>query len=292
LDHPLDQPLDHPLNHPLNHPLETHPMKTFLPAWAALLACLVSLGAQAQKSVADGIAEYRKMLEDGNPADLFEAKGEGLWKEPRGPKKASLERCDLGLGPGVVKGAWVQLPRYFADTQRVQDVESRLVSCMETLQGFNAAEVIKTPFGGGEMAKVTALATWIAAESKGQRFALPQTHVEERRFYELGKRAFFFRGGPMDFSCASCHGEDGKRIRLQDLPNLTKNPGDGVGFAAWPAYRVSNGQMWSLQLRLNDCYRQQRFPYPGFASDVTVALGVYMGVNAKGAESIAPAIKR
>ena len=267
-------------------------MKTFLPAWATLLACLVSPGAQAQKSVADGIAEYRKMLEDGNPADLFEAKGEGLWKEPRGPKKVSLERCDLGLGPGVVKGAWVQLPRFFADTQRVQDVESRLVSCMETLQGFNAAEVIKTPFGRGEMANVTALATWISAESKGQRFALPQSHVEERRFYELGKRAFFFRGGPMDFSCASCHREDGKRIRLQDLPNLTKNPGDGVGFAAWPAYRVSNGQMWSMQLRLNDCYRQQRFPYPGFASDVTVALGVYMGVNAKGAESIAPAIKR
>ena len=28
------------------------------------------------------------------------------------------------------------------------------------------------------------------------------------------------------------------------------------------------------------------------ASDVTIALGVYMGVNAKGAESIAPSIKR
>ena len=259
---------------------------------AAGLALAVAAGAQAQKSAADGIAEYRKMLEDGNPADLFEAKGEDLWKTPRGPKKVSLQACDLGLGPGVVKGAWVQLPRYFADTGRVQDVESRLVSCMEALQGFNAAELNKTPFGRGEMANITALATWIAAESRGQRFALPQAHPEERRFYELGKRAFFFRGGPMDFSCASCHGENDKRIRLQDLPNLTKNPGDGIGFAAWPAYRVSNGQMWSMQLRLNDCYRQQRFPYPGFGSDLTVALGVYMGVNAKGAESIAPAIKR
>ena len=261
--------------------------------WAALaLACLLPLVAQAQKSAADGIAEYRKMLEDGNPAELFEMKGEELWKQARGPKKATLERCDLGLGPGVVKGAWVQLPRYFADTNRVQDVESRLVSCMATLQGFNEAELGKTPFGRGEMANITALATWIASQSRGQRFALPQGHVEEKRFYELGKRAFFFRGGPMDFSCASCHGEDGKRIRLQDLPNLTKNPGDGIGFAAWPAYRVSNGQMWSMQLRLNDCYRQQRFPYPGFGSDLTIALGVYMGVNAKGAESIAPAIKR
>jgi L-cysteine S-thiosulfotransferase len=50
--------------------------------------------------------------------------------------------------------------------------------------------------------------------------------------------------------------------------------------------------MWSMQLRLNDCYRQQRFPYPGFASDITVALGSYMGVNAQGAKSAVPTIKR
>lgn len=259
----------------------------------AAATLLAATGALAQtKSAADGIAEYRKMLEDGNPAELFEAKGEGLWKTPRGPKKATLQACDLGLGPGVVAGAWVQLPRWFADTGRVQDLESRLLTCMERLQGFDAAEIARTPFDKGEQATLTALAAWISAESRGKRMALPQAHPEERRSYELGKRAFFFRGGPMDFSCASCHGEDGKRIRLQDLPNLTKNPGDGVGFAAWPAYRVSSGEMWSMQRRLNDCFRQQRFPYPGFASDVTVALGVYMGVNAKGAESITPAIKR
>ncbi len=256
----------------------------------ALLA--LAAGSQAQKSTADGIAEYRKMLEDGNPAELFEAKGELLWKTPRGPKKASLEACDLGLGPGVVKGAWVQLPRWFADTQRVQDLESRLLTCMETLQGFSAAEIAKTPFDKGEQETIESLAAWISASSRGQKFNLPQAHADERRVYELGKRAFFFRGGPMDFSCASCHGSEGKRVRLQDLPNLTTNPGDGIGFAAWPAYRVSSGSLWTMQRRLNDCYRQQRFPFPGYGSDVTIALGVYMGVNAKGAESIAPALKR
>lgn len=255
-------------------------------------AALPLAAAQAQKSAADGIAEYRALLADGNPAELFEAKGEDLWKKKRGPKNASLEACDLGKGPGVVKGAWVELPRFFKDTQRVQDLESRLLTCMSTLQGLDADAIAKTPFGRGEQANMEALAAWISAESRGSKMNLPQAHAEERRFYELGKRAFFFRGGPMDFSCASCHAEDGKRIRLQDLPNLTKNPGDGIGFAAWPAYRVSSGEMWSMQRRLNDCFRQQRFPYPGFASDVTIALGVYMGVNAKGAESIAPAIKR
>jgi L-cysteine S-thiosulfotransferase len=265
-------------------------MKTLLMAGALLL---FMAGAEAQqKSAADGIAEYRKMLEDGNPAELFEARGEALWKAKRGPKNATLEQCDLGQGPGRVKGVFVQLPRYFADTNRVQDLESRLLTCMETLQGFSAAEIAKTPFGRGEQLSMEALVAWVSAESRGQKFSLPQGHADEKKMFELGKRAFYYRGGPYDFSCASCHGEAGKRIRLQDLPELTGNPGNGVGFAAWPAYRVSSGELWSMQRRLNDCYRQQRFPYPGYASEVTIALGVYMGVNARGAESSAPALKR
>lgn len=256
------------------------------------LGCLAATGALAQKSATQSIEEYRAMLADGNPAELFEAKGEDLWKQKRGPKNASLEACDLGKGPGVVKGAFVELPRWFADTKRVQDLESRLVSCMETLQGLDGKQIAQTPFGKGEQANLTALATWIAAESRGLKFNLPQAHPQERMAYEVGKRMFFMQGGTHDFSCASCHGEEGKRIRLQDLPDLTKNPGDGIGFAAWPAYRVSNGQMWGMQQRLNDCYRQQRFPYPLFGSDALSALSTYLGVNAHGAKSIAPAIKR
>jgi len=260
----------------------------------ALAVGLVGLSAIAfaQKSSTDSIAEYRQMLQDGNPADLFEAKGEGLWTQKRGPKNASLEKCDLGKGPGVFKSVWVELPRYFADTGRVQDLESRLLTCMQELQGFDAQEIAKTPFGRGEQSNVTALATWIAAESKGMKLNLPQDHMEERKMYEVGKRLFFMRGGSHDFACATCHSQDDKRIRLQDLPNITKNPGAGNGFGAWPAYRVSNGQMWGAQLRLNDCYRQQRFPYPIFGSDATIALGVYMGVNGKGGATVAPAIKR
>jgi L-cysteine S-thiosulfotransferase len=258
---------------------------------ATALALSAALSAQP-KTAADGIAEYRNLLADGNPAELFEAKGEDLWKKKRGPKEASLEKCDLGLGPGVVKGAFVTLPRYFADTQRVQDLESRLLTCMETLQGIPAAETAKTPFGRGEQLTLEAYVAWISSESKGMRFALPQAHGEEKKMYELGKRAFFYRAGAYDFSCATCHSENGKRIRLQDLPNLTANPGNGVGFAAWPAYRISSGELWGMQRRLTDCFRQQRFPYPGYGSDVTVALGVYMGVNARGAESIAPSLKR
>jgi len=265
--------------------------------WAAQVP-----SAQAEQGIAQtgqgisqteqGIAQYRAMLAEDSPAELFEAQGEALWHEPRGPRKASLEQCDLGLGPGVVRGAFVQLPRYFADTARVQDLESRLLTCMQVLQGQDPDVIASTPFGQGEQRTIEALVAWIAAASRGMRVSLPQSHRQERLMYELGRRAFYWRAGPHDFSCATCHGQPDRRIRLQELPDLTGNPGDGVGFAAWPAYRLSSGELWGLQRRLNDCFRQQRFARPGYASEVTIALGVFMGVNARGAVSQAPSVRR
>src|SRR6185369_2813514 len=121
---------------------------------------------------------------------------------------------------------------------------------------------------------------------------LPKSHAEEKRMYELGKRAFFFRGGPMDFACATCHGEDGKRIRLQDLPNLTTTMGAQKAYTTWPAYRVSQGALRTFQWRLNDCFRQQRFPELIFGSEASVALTTFLARNANGAAFDAPAIKR
>jgi sulfur-oxidizing protein SoxA len=163
---------------------------------------------------------------------------------------------------------------------------------METLQGFDAQTIRNTPYGKGEQANITALATWVASLSKGMAFKLPQAHAEEKRLFELGRQLFYYRAGSHDFSCATCHGQDNKRIRLQDLPNLTTNAGAGLGFGAWPAYRVSNGQMWGMQLRLNDCYRQQRFPYAQFGTEAGIALSVFMGVTAQGVETTAPSIRR
>ena len=45
----------------------------------AIALALSTIPALAQKTASQGIDEYRAMLQDGNPADLFEAKGEDLW---------------------------------------------------------------------------------------------------------------------------------------------------------------------------------------------------------------------
>lgn len=262
-----------------------------LAAFAAVLAMPVQ--GQAP-SATDEIARYRQQVAEGNPAELWEARGEGLWKQPRGPKNVSLERCDLGMGPGSVKGAYASLPRYFDDTGKVQDVESRLVTCMVALQGLTFAEATRQPFGNGatQRSDMEALVAYIAGESRGMPMKVPLGHPKERESYEVGKRLFFYRAGPHDFSCATCHSADARRIRLQDLPNLLNTPDAQRAYTTWPAYRVSQGELRTMQHRLWDCYRQQRFPEPQYVSDAITALTAFLASNANGGIFDAPALKR
>jgi sulfur-oxidizing protein SoxA len=261
---------------------------------AALLGVLATAGtAGAQDDTAKGIQAYRDAFKDGNPAELWEVKGEDLWKQKRGPNGASLERCDLGLGPGVVKGAYARLPRYFKDADAVQDLESRLVYCMVGLQGMKREDAVRRVFGGpGAPADMEALVAYITAESKGAKMDVPLAHPKERAAYDMGRKLFFYRAGPHDFACATCHGDEGKRIRLQDLPNLTAKKDVQRAYTTWPAYRVSQGELRSFQWRLNDCFRQQRFPDLEFGSEVSIALTAYLARNANGAAFNAPSVKR
>lgn len=261
--------------------------------FAGLLASLIgTTSITFAQSASDQLAEYRRMLADGNPAELYEAEGEELWSKPAGPKKASLEKCDLGLGPGVVKGASAQLPRYFKDTDRVQDLESRLMTCMSTLQGIPEADIIKGSFGKGVRKDLEAVVAYIVTQSKDMKVNVPASHPKEKEMLALGEKIFYLQGGPMDFSCASCHAVDDKRIRMQDLPNLTKAKGAVEGWGSWPAYRVSSGTFWTMQRRLNDCYRQQRMPFPIYGSDATIALSVFMANKANGGTIQTPGLKR
>jgi len=259
---------------------------------AALLSVLV-FPAAAQDNTQKEIERYRQMLAEGNPADLFEERGAELWKTKRGSNNASLEQCDLGMGAGVVKGAYAQLPRWFADTDRVQDVESRLVTCRATLQGFKPQEVMKDPFSApGRASDMEALVSYIAGQSKGVRLAVPISHPKEREAFRVGEQLFYRRAGPHDFACVSCHGENGRRIRLQDLPKLT-DPKDAQRiFTTWPAYRVSQGAVRTMEHRLYDCYWQMRHPQLDYTSDAAIALMVFMASYANGGEINAPGLKR
>ena len=260
---------------------------------------IIAAPADAQTASQNGentlkeIERYRQALADGNPAELWEARGEDLWKQKRGPNKVSFESCDIGLGAGVVKGAYTVLPRYFADSDRVEDLESRLVTCMVMLQGLTYAQATKAPFGGPDnKSDIEALVAYVTGASRGMKMNVTLKHPAEKEAYEIGKKIFFYRGGPHDFGCVTCHGADKQRIRLQALPNLLKQSDARQAYTSWPAYRVSQGELRSFQWRLFDCFRQQRFPELEFTSAASVALTAYLAKNANGGVLSAPSIKR
>ncbi len=262
-------------------------MRTVIGSAALALAFAPALAQQSP------YAEYQRMATESAPVELFELAGEEAWKKKQGPKNVSLEQCDLGQGPGVLKGAYASLPRYFKDTDRVMDLETRLLHCMTTLQGRSREEATKRVFGNADLpSEMEVLSAYIAGHSHGMPLRPGTSHPKERAAYQLGQKLFFHRAGPWDFSCASCHGEEGKRIRMSELPVLYKPPYTRPLIATWPAYRVSTSQFKTLQWRMNDCYRQMRMPEPIFASDATVALITFMTVTAEGAPYRGPAIKR
>jgi sulfur-oxidizing protein SoxA len=264
-----------------------HPIKL---AVALGAAALMTAPALAQKSI---YADYQRMTAENAPTELFELEGEETWKKRQGPKNASLEACDLGMGPGVLKGAYAALPRYFADAGRVMDLEARLLHCMMTLQGRSSEDAAKRVFGNENQAsEMEALSAFVARHSHGMKLAAGRWHAKERETFELGRKLFYHRAGPWDFSCASCHGEEGKRIRMSDLPKLSEPKYVRPLMATWPAYRVSTSKIVTLQWRMNDCYRQMRMPEPVFGSETTVALIHYMTVTAEGETYRGPAIKR
>lgn len=257
---------------------------------AAAGALVAGLAAAADERALEGIARYREMLQDGNPAELAEARGEELWHTPRGPKQATLERCDLGLGPGVVDGAYAQLPRWFEDTGRVQDAESRLVTCMEQLQGLSFEEA--TRGWTRPDSNIDALVTFMAVRSRGMAIHVPASHPREAETAAIGEALFWRRAGPLDFSCATCHSQPDRRIRLQELPDFLDPASARTSLTTWPAYRVSQSAVWTLERRLIDCIRQMRAPDADYGSEAIIALELYLQKQSSGGILAAPGIKR
>lgn len=259
-------------------------------------ACIAIVGlawANALAQQQSPYADYQKKTTEAAPLELFELVGEDLWKTKQGPKNASLEQCDLGQGPGKLKGAYARLPRYFKDTGRVEDLESRLLTCMMTLQGRSREEVLKRPFGNADKpSEMEYLSMYIARQSHGHKISPGTSHPKEKEAYALGEKLYSWRTGLWDFSCTSCHGEEGKRIRASELPVLSDPKQVSPLIATWPAYRVSTSQPITLQWRMNNCFRQMRTAEPIFASDTVNALLTYLTVKSRGATYSGPGIKR
>ncbi len=235
-------------------------------------------------------SEQNLMMMEDSPAYWTAEEGEELFQEKRGPKNASLESCDFGKGPGVLEGAYAEMPRYFEDTGRVMDLETRLVHCMKTIQGFSDSDpAVKKRHGSSS--DMMRLQTFIAGKSSGYKWNPPMDHPLEKAMRDAGEVMFYRRAGAMDFSCNTCHGASGKRIRASVLPDMNK-PQEWTKAVSWPAYRVGSQNTRSSQHRLRGCYWQMRQGQVVAGSDASIAVISFWTDAARGQPAILPDMKR
>lgn len=144
-----------------------------LKRWIGIGACAGAVAAAMTGAIAQSgdeltekeLEKYRAAISDpmSNPGFLAVDQGETLWNAKRGPKNVSLaESCDLGLGKGKVDGAFVQLPRYFADADKVMDAEMRILDCMEREQGIDTKPLRAKPFSPNVAASQTEIEGLVA----------------------------------------------------------------------------------------------------------------------------------
>lgn len=258
------------------------------------IAAIAFIGISGSGLAADPLAVGRQMLAEDNPGELFIDRGKALFHEKRGPRKVSLEQCDFGLGPGKIDGAATQLPRYFSDTDSVQDLESRLVTCMVQLQGFKRDAVIDKAISPARSlgSDVENVALYITSRSNGMKMNVSLNHQKEKEMYKAGEYLFYRRSGQTDFACDTCHGESGKRIRLQDLVNMTNKKELQEVVSSWPAYRGAHDTIRTMQWRLSDCLWQMRLPDLEYATDFTIAMTTFLHYQGNGAVIKVPGFKR
>jgi sulfur-oxidizing protein SoxA len=235
-------------------------------------------------------SEQNLMMMPDNPAYWTAEDGEALFHEKRGPKNASLEGCDFGKGAGVLEGAYAEMPRYFEDTGRVMDLGNRLIYCMKTIQGFTDDDpAIKKRHGSNsDMMK---LQTYVASKSSGYDWNPPMDHPMEKAMRDAGEVMFYRRAGTFDFSCNTCHGDTGKRIRASVLPNMNVS-NEWTKAVSWPAYRVGHQQVRSSLHRLRGCYWQMRQGRVAPGSDASIAVMSFWTDAARGKPAILPDMKR
>lgn len=220
-------------------------------------------------------------------------RGQALWNMHRGRNEVSLERCDLGEGRGNLHGAFAKLPRYFSDTDRVMDLEQRLLWCMETLQGVDLRPLIERPFPGATaISEVEDLVAYVSSQSNGMRIQPQTSHPKEQEALAAGTAMFFRRSGTLDRSCATCHAGERKRVLRFNVPKLdVPGPAAQAVLSGWPAYMVGQQRVRTLQYQIWECYRDMRMPEPTYASEGITAISLFLANNAAGATIQVPSTK-
>lgn len=252
-----------------------------VPAALVCLAFMSSANAEEKLSMSDADkAMYAEIIEN-NPAEMEVVEGEQLFSSLIGT--AGYARI-LGVQEK-------DLPKFIAGFPRYVEQAKKVVTLAQTIQMAAVANEKAVPkLESVEMVKMSAYVKSIATGQKTNIDVKANKYMQE--MHKLGQVVFEERRGGRGLSCNSCHSSDivGQRLRMQPLPDLGAKVTAAAG--TWPAYRMTEGKMVTLDKRMQQCMKNALLAEIPLGSKEIVALEVYVTNKTKGNAISVPGVKR
>ncbi len=209
-----------------------------------------------------------------NPAMLWVAEGEALWRTPAGSTQKSCMSCH-GDAAQSMRGVAARYPAFDTTHKRPVNLGQRIQECRATRQ--------QAPPWPAESQPLLSLETYVAHQSRGMPIA-PPDDTRLTPFVQRGQAAYVRRIGQIDLSCAQCHDAQwGQRLAGNAIPQAHPT--------GYPIYRLEWQGMGSLQRRLRNCMTGVRAEAPPFGAQELVDLELYLMQRAQGMVLETPAVR-
>lgn len=232
-------------------------------AGLALIITIVVLSniSQAQtESMSDQDKEFYK--EGINPAESDVEDGKALFNAKVG-ETACADCHGTGGKGGDLKGAAATFPKFHKGPAKVVSLQLMVNYCR-----VNAQKAEKFAHKKGKMASIV---TYIKSLSNGMPVNIQLKTPEEKTAYKLGERVYSQRRGERNLGCIVCHKYvAGSTLRMQKLTPI------GDGSSHWPAYRMTKGKLYMIELRFQQCMKNARMAKLKLGSDAMVGLELYV----------------
>jgi sulfur-oxidizing protein SoxA len=244
---------------------------------ALLAVTLAAVAAEPRKSGADYMSPSTQAMQrddSQNPAMLWVANGETLWRTPAGESGKSCASCHTDARQSM-KAVATRFPRFSKGASKVITLADQINICRV---GALKAQPFKV-----ESEELLSLETYIAMQSRGLPMSPPEDK-ETQASAARGQKLFTTRIGQINLSCAQCHDDNaGKRLAGALIPQAHAN--------AYPIYRLEWQAMGSLQRRLRNCMNGVRAEVPAYGAQDLIDLEAWLALRAKGMPLETPGVR-
>lgn len=253
-------------------------MRPCLLLLSALLAVLPAAAQKAPDTRRSGYEDMRPstqaMQRDDaqNPAMLWVADGEALFRQPPLPQSKACIACHSVTR---LRGVAARYPAFDPPLARPVSLSHRINLCRQRHQAMAPWDTESQP--------LLALETYVANQSRGEPISPPDDPRLEP-FRQRGQQLFMQRIGQLGLSCTQCHDQSaGLRLGGSTIPQ-----GHPTGY---PVYRLEWQGVGSLARRLRGCMTGVRAePLTAHSVEMT-ELELYLAARAMGMRMETPGVR-